>query len=114
MSRLEMPLDEEAGEPSVEEAADRAAASSALLPGENPSSTFLDDAIHWCTVYEELLSFKHALLTQVRERLDVTSPDVRGEVDVDRVLLGNQANRYRMRLTFWEERRRQLSGEIPA
>ncbi|MFN2568066.1 MAG: hypothetical protein ABR564_00465 [Candidatus Dormibacteria bacterium] len=111
MSRLEMPLDGERGEPSVEEAADRAAAASALLPGENPSSMFVDDAMHWCTVYSELLSFKQALLAQIRERIDVSSADVRAEVDVDRVLLLHQANRYRLRLSFWEERRRGLSGE---
>lgn len=114
ISRLELPLDQERGEPSVEEAAEIAAADSALLPGEPPTSTYLDDAVHWCTVYEELLAFKQALLDQVREGIE-NAPDAgRMEVDADRVLLVHQANRYRLRLTFWEERRRQIAGEISA
>ena len=43
------------GDDQAEEAADKAVDPDRLLEGEDPSTTYLDDATHWVTVYSELL-----------------------------------------------------------
>lgn len=35
--------------------------STSSFPDEDPRTPYLDDALHWMTVYEELLAFAHSL-----------------------------------------------------
>ena len=87
----------------------RAVDQRALLPGEDPSSTYLEDAVHWIRVYEELIGFKDAML----DRADLEAGDLTAEatadINVDRRLLRAQAARYRARYAFWMERVAELT-----
>ena len=75
MSEPGDPNDAGVRKPTLDQAADRATAEpTALMSGERPDSPHLDDAEHWCAVYEELHSFKRALLSEARERIDRMTP----------------------------------------
>ena len=79
------------------------------LPGEDPTSPYVEDAIHWIRVYDELLMFKQRLIQHIDEELQVASPIVAREGGVDRGLLVAQAGRYEMRLAFWRRRAHELT-----
>ncbi|MBV8194718.1 MAG: hypothetical protein JOY80_04245 [Candidatus Dormibacteraeota bacterium] len=80
------------------------------LPGEDPDSPFLDDAIHWISVYSELLSLKRQLLQRADQVLVGAQADTEREADADRDLLSRQAERYRRRLEFWRRRAKELAA----
>lgn len=80
------------------------------LPGEDPTSTYLDDAIHWINVYSELLGVKAALLDRADEAIEGASPEAAHEVGFDRDFLEAQARRYAVRLHYWRRRARELSS----
>jgi len=79
------------------------------LPGEDPLTTYLEDAIHWIHVYEELLGFKRHVIGSADEVLEQASPEVAREGNADKDLLRAQAQRYEKRLEFWRSRARELS-----
>jgi hypothetical protein len=82
-----------------------------LLHGEDPGTEFADDARHWIAVYKELLGFKHDMLANLRERTGTLSEEARGEVlDTDIPVMEAEAERFRIRIAFWERRRDELSG----
>ena len=80
------------------------------LPGEDPESPFLEDALHWVRVYEELLNLKHELLKRAEEVLQSASPEAQAEGGADQALLRAQAARYDVRLEFWRQRAKDLSS----
>lgn len=67
---------------------------SALLPGECDDTNFRDDAQHWVTVYEEMVSHARDL---------VSAGD-----GLESALTESLA-RYRQRLEFWQRRLRELT-----
>ncbi len=83
-----------------------------LLDGEDPDSTYIEDASHWIAVYSELLLFKERLVDAAEQSMrNMTEPLARNEaVQVDLPVLLSQRNRLRQRLDFWKDRRRALSG----
>lgn len=76
-----------------------------LLPGEEPDSVFVDDAVHWISVYEELLG----LTEEFHEsRADVSAEATQEADEVDQQALTDREHQYRRRLAFWQQRLRSL------
>jgi hypothetical protein len=81
---------------------------SRLLPGEQDDvrSSYLEDAARWRRVYEELLTAKIRMITELVESIAVLeSSAARRELEAtDLRLLEAQAERYERRLSFWRQR----------
>ena len=89
----------------------RAADPDRLLPGEDPASRDTEDAVHWVTVYRELLSFKEQVLGLTRRYAADGRPEVASELHAsDLPLLEAERERLERRLRFWEDRHAALSG----
>jgi hypothetical protein len=92
-----------------EEAALKAVDVERLLPGENPSSSFVEDCRHWLRVYNELLQLKHSIIQSTREINAEADPAVRIESEeTDLVIMRAEADRFERRVAFWEKRLAQL------
>lgn len=90
----------------------RAGAVDGLIPGEPVDSSYPDDAEHWVTVYSELTEYKRSLLATSADQNARMSPEAVEETGtVDEVLLRQQLNRYKRRLTFWTRRLKELRSE---
>lgn len=76
-----------------------------LLPGEDPASPYPEDAIHWATIYRELITFKESLLRQYREQQDRLAEPIEAELRHDEDGLQVELERLRLHLGYWEERR---------
>ena len=94
-------------------AAKEAADLDRLLPGEDPRTEQLDDAVHWRQVYQELLDFKRDLLKSTYQRLaDLDMNDARAEVrHTDQLVLEAESERFERRLSFWTGRCEELSAD---
>jgi hypothetical protein len=92
-------------------AAEAAAASDRLLPGEEEAHSTLEDASLWIDVYSELLHFKQALLADASAQADgMKHEQARREVErTDAVVLRAEAERLARRLGFWRRRMDELS-----
>lgn len=99
----------------AEDAADKAVAADRLLEGEDPGTTYLDDATHWVTVYSELLAIKRDLVGVSEDRLPELTTEARREVaSTDLVVLDAEMKRFSERLAFWRERCLELGGSPSA
>ncbi len=95
----------------ADEAAEKSVDGERLLEGEDPSSTYLDDATHWVTVYSELLAVKRDLVGMSESRLPDMPKEARHEVaTTDLVILDAEMKRFSKRLAFWRERCVELGG----
>ena len=81
-----------------------------LLPGEDPASGEIRDAIHWIQVYGELIGMTSALLER-------SEPTVRGmqeaaaiEAGGTQTVLRAQRQQYQLRYDFWRDRATALSS----
>lgn len=82
-----------------------------LLEGENPATTYNQDARHWIAVYRQMIAFKDQLLGRMRAQLEALSPAARQDViDNDVSVLELQLNRYQRRIDFWYARQWELEG----
>lgn len=91
-------------------AAEKAGDEERLMRGENPDTTYLEDAEHWSGVYAELLAFKQDLLDFTKERIGRMRPPASNELaTTDLVILEAEHARLRNRFDFWEKRRRELA-----
>ena len=96
-------------ETKIEKVADKAMDPDRLLEGENPSTTHLEDAVHWIQVYEDLLTFKRRLLQSAGEVAPEMDKSAREEVGkTDLTILVAEAARLERRLRFWRERADEL------
>ena len=82
-----------------------------LLAGEDPNTPYRDDAMHWTGVYSELVGFKNDLLTRLNQDRQLLSDAARTELERDENLLRVELERLKLRLSFWEARREELSRE---
>ncbi len=99
----------------ADEAAEKAVDADRLLEGEDPNTTYLDDATHWVTVYSELLAVKRELVGVSESRLPNMPKEARHEVaTTDLVVLDAEMKRFSKRLTFWHERCVELGGSPPS
>lgn len=92
------------------EAALKAGDPDRLLPGEDPESTYLDDARHWIEVYRELLAYKERLLAVADEMLDRPPEEPAGQeiAETDLVLMTAERARFADRLDYWSRRSDEL------
>jgi hypothetical protein len=92
------------------EAAEKAMDGDRLLPGEDAASQYLDDALHWLSVYTEMLQAKAAMLEALNERLSQTTEEVaRQEIGgTDVVILERELRRFHDRIDFWRTRIKEL------
>jgi len=96
----------------IEQLAGRAVDPAELLDGEDPETLQLHDAQHWVRVYEELLTFKTALLKRAERMADDVSDSARTEIArSDLPIMDAQARKLERRLTFWRGRLDQLRRE---
>lgn len=81
-----------------------------LLDGEDPATTYIEDAAHWMSVYSEILLFKERLVDAAQgSMLQMTHPLARKEAtEVDLPVLLSERERLRRRLDFWKGRQREL------
>lgn len=98
------------GEPPSPDEVLHAADPEALLPGEDPELTYLQDAVHWVRVYGELLELKLALLDRADQVLESVSDDAMREADIDDRLLRAEAARYTARQQYWKQRVTELAA----
>jgi hypothetical protein len=77
-----------------------------LLEGEDPTSTAVDDAVHWVKVYGELCTVTFALLEH-GEPSDGGSVEAE-ESDADQRMLAADAERLARRLEYWTQRAKQI------
>ena len=80
-----------------------------LLAGEDPNSPYPDDAEHWSGVYAELVGFKNDLLERLSQDRKLLSEAAMAELERDENLLRVELERLKLRLSFWETRREELS-----
>jgi hypothetical protein len=92
----------------------RAVDDRALLPGENPGSLCIEDAVHWLRVYGELIPVKLSLLERLEQSRQDLTDDAVEDLEVDAKLLGAQTDRYKARYEYWLERAKQLGGAAEA
>jgi DNA-binding response OmpR family regulator len=82
-----------------------------LLEGENPLTTFQQDARHWIAVYRQMIWFKDQLLARMRAHARTLPPAARRDViDNDVSILELQRRRYQRRIEFWYARQWELEG----
>jgi DNA-binding winged helix-turn-helix (wHTH) protein len=82
-----------------------------LLEGENPATTYNQDARHWIAVYRQMIAFKDQLLGRMRSRVNALPPAGRQDViDNDVRVLELQLSRYQRRIDFWYARQWELEG----
>jgi hypothetical protein len=82
-----------------------------LLAGEDPGTPYQEDAVHWAGVYSELVGFKNDLLERLSEDRKVLSQAAMAELERDENLLRLELERLKLRLSFWETRKEELSQE---
>jgi DNA-binding response OmpR family regulator len=82
-----------------------------LLEGENPATTYNQDARHWIAVYRQMIAFKDQLLGRMRAQVEALPPAARQDVIDNQVrVLELQLNRYQRRIDFWYARQWELEG----
>lgn len=84
-----------------------------LLPGEDPGTDRLDDAVHWRDVYQELVNFKEGMVAQTREAVhEAFRKEASREIaSTDLVTLEAEFRRFTHRLSFWSRRVGELRRE---
>jgi two-component SAPR family response regulator len=84
---------------------------SRLLEGEDPATTFPEDAAQWIRVYQELIGFKDRMLVRMKEDIRTVSKPAQKELrneDVSEFEI--QRGGYMKRMEFWQARQRELRG----
>jgi hypothetical protein len=98
--------------PSPEGAAEKAVDPDRLLPGEDPTSSFPDDAQHWVEVYSELLAYKNRVLALTEEAVaSMPGPAAAAEVArTDRAVIRAERDRFHRRLGYWTRRLAEMTA----
>jgi DNA-binding response OmpR family regulator len=90
---------------------DRVAQADRLLEGEDPATSFTQDARHWIAVYRQMIAFKDELLGRIRANVKTLPPSGRQDViENDVAAIEQQLMRYRRRIEFWFARQWELEG----
>jgi len=82
------------------------------MDGEGPpGEATLTQALYWRQIYTEILAMEEKVLARIRELMSKESPEGRREVELTNVpVVVAQAERFRRRLGYWQERVDQLNG----
>ena len=107
MDKVKVP----SGRPDVE-AAVRGGDWSQAMAGEGiPAEATLEHALYWRQIYTEILTMEEKVLDRIRQLMNTQSDEVRREVELTNVpVVVAQAERFRQRLGYWDERVAQLNG----
>jgi hypothetical protein len=81
-----------------------------LLPGENPESADIHDAIHWSKVYGELIGMTSALLERSEPTVRDMHRDAAHEAGGTQRVLRAQREHYEARYDFWRDRATALNS----
>lgn len=74
-------------------------------------SATLPEAMYWCQIYTEILAMEEQVLERVRTLMSTQSQQAQLEVELTNVpVIVAQAERFRQRLSFWNDRLNQLNG----
>ena len=80
-----------------------------LLPGEDPASGEIRDAIHWIQIYGELIGMTSALLERSEPTVRGMHEDAANEAGGTQKVLRAQRQQYQARYDFWRDRATALS-----
>ena len=80
-----------------------------LLPGEDPTSFEVRDAVHWVQVYGELIGMTSALLERSEPTVRGMHQDAAFEAGGTQKVLRAQRLQYQARYEFWRDRATALS-----
>ena len=82
------------------------------MDGEGaPGDATLEHALYWRQIYTEILAMEEKVLDRIRQLMNTQSEEGRREVELTNVpVVVAQAERFRQRLGYWEERITQLDG----
>jgi hypothetical protein len=85
---------------------------SQAMDGEGvPADSTLEHAIYWRQIYTEILTMEEKVLDRIRQLMNTQSAAVRHEVELTNVpVVAAQAERFRQRLGYWDQRVAQLNG----
>ena len=85
------------------------------MEGEpDPATASLELALFWRKVYREILTMEEAVLARIHALMAEQSSEARREVELTNVpVVVAQADRFRVRLGFWEARVR-ARQRVPA
>ena len=75
-----------------------------LLPGEDPTSVEVRDAVHWVQVYGELIGMTSALLERSEPTVRGMQQEAATEAGGTQKVLRAQRLQYQARYEFWRER----------
>jgi hypothetical protein len=76
------------------------------MDGEGvPGDASLEQAVYWRQVYSEILEMEEKVLARIRQLMLTQSDTARREVELTNVpVVVAQAERFRQRLGYWDER----------
>ncbi len=78
----------------------------------DPDDATLEQAIYWSQIYTEILGMEEKVLKRIRELMATQSATVQQEVELTNVpVVVAQAERFRQRLGYWQERVDVLVGD---
>jgi len=70
-----------------------------------PGDANLEQAVYWSQVYSEILAMEEKVLSRIRELMLTQSATARREVELTNVpVVVAQAERFRQRLGYWNDR----------
>ena len=83
------------------------------MDGEGPTErSTLKQALYWRQIYAEILEMEEKVLSRIRQLMDTQSDAVKREVELTNVpVVVAQAERFRQRLGYWNQRVAQLDGD---
>ena len=82
------------------------------MDGEGvPADATLEHAMYWRQIYFEILAMEEKVLARIRQLMTTQSDEGRREVELTNVpVVVAQAERFRQRLGYWDERVKELGG----
>ena len=93
-------------------AAERGGDWTQTMDGEgDPEHATLEQALYWSQIYSEILGMEEKVLNRIRQLMTTQSIQVQKEVELTNVpVVVAQAERFRQRLGYWQERVDELDG----
>jgi len=94
------------------DAAERGGDWTQTMDGEGkPADATLEHAVYWRQIYFEILAMEEKVLARIRQLMTTQSDEGRREVELTNVpVVVAQAERFRQRLGYWDERVKELDG----
>ncbi|HEY8863477.1 MAG TPA: hypothetical protein VIO37_04840 [Candidatus Dormibacteraeota bacterium] len=85
---------------------------SQAMDGEGaPADATLEHALYWRQIYVEILAMEEKVLARIRQLMTMQSNEGEREVELTNVpVVVAQAERFRQRLGYWDERVMELGG----